>query len=61
MKIRVEVKNDILGDSIFWEGNDSDISEIRNLPARLLAKQVIRDGKTRKVGMWVVTVIKEDI
>jgi len=55
MKIKVEVKNDILGDSVFWEGDSANIDEIRNIPARLLAKRVILDGETRKDGMWVVS------
>jgi hypothetical protein len=56
MKIKVEVKNEILGDSVFWEGDISDISKIRNIPARMLAERVAADGKTRKDGMWVVSV-----
>lgn len=55
MKLRVEVKNDILGDSVFWEGDSSRVDEIRNIPARQLAKRVMLDGKTRKDGMWVVS------
>ena len=56
MKIKVEVKNEILGNSVFWEGAASDISKIRNIPARILAERVAVDGKTRKDGMWVVSV-----
>ena len=55
MKIKVEVKNEIFGDSVFWEGDSSDIDGIHNIPARLLAKKVMIDGKTRKDGMWVVS------
>jgi len=58
MKIRVEVKNDILGNSVFWEGDSSDIKQIRNTPARMLAEKVAADGKTRKDGMWVVSAIE---
>ena len=54
MKIRVEVKNKILGDSIFWEGPSTKINEIRNIPARMLAEQVVKDGVARKIGMWYV-------
>lgn len=57
MIIRVEVKNEILGDGIFWEGESDRISEIRNIPARKLAEKVIRDGQTRKDGMWIVSVV----
>ena len=56
MEIRVEVKNEILGDRVFWEGNAEDISEIRNIPARMLAERVVIDKKTRKAGMWIVSV-----
>lgn len=59
MKIRVEVKNKILGDSIFWEGDSEDVDEILNFPARELAKMVKVDGGTKKNGMWVVSEVKE--
>jgi len=55
--IRVEVKNEILGDHIFWEGDSSKISEIRNIPARVLAECVVKDGKERCSGMWVVSAL----
>jgi hypothetical protein len=55
VKIRVEVKNDILGDSVLWEGDSKNISQIRNIPARELAEQVARDGVSRKIGIWIVT------
>jgi len=58
MKIRVEVKNDILGNRIFWEGDSSKIQEIRNIPAKLTAEKVIKDGVDRTCGMWVVSVLK---
>jgi len=53
--IRVEVKNEILGDSVFWEGPAEKIEEIRNYPARDIARKVAQDGKPRKDGMWVVS------
>ncbi len=59
MRIKVEVKNEILGDSIFWEGSDKNINQIRNIPARMLAEMVIKDGKSRNSGMWFVTVIND--
>lgn len=59
MKIRVEVENDLVGNSIFWEGDSKDINNIRNIPARSLAQDVIIDGEKRKQGMWVVSEIKE--
>ena len=57
MRIRVEVKNEILGDSLF-EGDESKIEEIRNLPAKMTARKVVKDGKTRISGMWVVSEAK---
>ncbi len=60
MKIKVEVKNEILGDRVFWEGDESEIDQIMNIPAKMTAKKVIKDGKTRKYGMWLVSVIKDD-
>jgi hypothetical protein len=55
MKIKVEVKNEIFGDSVFWQGDSKDIKSIKNIPARMLAENVVRDGKKRKDGMWVVS------
>ncbi len=61
MKIRVEYESDILGKDIFWEGDSSQIDEIRNIPARQTAKIVVSDGigTTRKCGMWIVSAIEE--
>ena len=44
MTIIVEVKNEILGDSEFWRGDESRIAEIRNIPARMTAEQVVADS-----------------
>ena len=55
MKIKVEVKNEILGDSIFWQGDSKKIKSIKNIPARMLAENVVEDGRTRKTGMWTVS------
>ncbi len=52
--IIVEVKNVILGDSEFWRGPEERISEIRNIPARMAAEKVIKDGQPRVSGMWYV-------
>jgi hypothetical protein len=54
MTIIVEVKNEILGDSEFWRGDESRIAEIHNIPARMTAEQVVADGKPRVSGMWHV-------
>jgi hypothetical protein len=56
-RIRVEVKNEILGKSVFWEGLASDVTQIRNVPARETAKLVARDGTNRVCGMWHVFAI----
>jgi len=55
MKIKVEVRNKILGNSIFWQGDSKDIDQIRNIPARYLAKEVLKKGGIAKSGMWYVT------
>ena len=55
MIIRVEVINELLGNSVFWEGDSSKISEIRNIPAKMLAEKVVKDGKKRTSGMWHVS------
>lgn len=52
--IIVEVKNEILGNSEFWRGPEEKIQEIRNIPARMAAEQVVQDGKPRISGMWHV-------
>ena len=57
MTLRVEVKNAILGDCVFWEGPAEKLDEIRNYPARDLARIVAKDGKARRDGMWVVSVV----
>ncbi len=57
--IRVEVKNDILGNCIFWEGPPASIHQIRNIPAREAAKLVVQDGVSRVDGIWYVSVLRE--
>ena len=59
MIIKVEVKNDLLGDSEFWRGDSRDVSEIRNIPARELAEMVAKDGVSRNSGMWYVSEVKD--
>ena len=53
-RIRVEVKNEILGDCVFWEGLATDVGQIRNIAARETAKLVAKDGRNRVTGMWHV-------
>jgi len=42
------------GNSIFWAGDENNISEIRNIIAKNLAVLVSKDGKSRSSGMWFV-------
>lgn len=56
--IRVEVKNKILGDCIFWEGEPSRIGEIENICALMTAKRVVQDGVSRSDGMWHVSMVE---
>lgn len=55
--IRVETESDVLGNGVFWEGPACRVSEIRNIPARNLARLVAADGKSRSAGMWRVSVM----
>lgn len=60
MKIKVEVKNGILGDIVFWEGDSEDIGQIENVVAKSLAQKVAAFGGVQSNGMWVVSEVKED-
>ena len=51
-RCRLEVRNALLGDSVFWEGVASDIGKIRNIPGRDVAAAVFRTGRPQKNGMW---------
>lgn len=53
-EIVVTYQSEILGSGIFWKGKPELINEIRNIPARELAKKVVKDGIERKDGMWNV-------
>ena len=59
MKIRVEIKSEIVGNSVFWEGDASDINKIRNFVAKDLAQIVVKDGISRHDGMWHVLAISD--
>ena len=52
MKCRIEVKNDILGNSVFWEGSEKEVTEIRSIPAKMVAEAVFRTGEPKHFGMW---------
>jgi len=51
-RCRLEVRNAILGDSVFWEGVESDLGKIRSIPGRDVAAAVFRTGNPQKLGMW---------
>ena len=55
--IRVEIENEILGDSVFWEGPSKRIGEITNIVARRLASLVVKDNIRRKSGMWIASAV----
>lgn len=57
--IVVSYKSEVLGAGEFWRGPDDRIKEIRNIPARRLAAEVVTDGKPRSAGMWTVEKRKE--
>jgi len=52
--IVVDVKSEVLGDSMFWRGPPQHIDQIRNIPARQTAQLVVKDGRPRTCGMWRV-------
>jgi hypothetical protein len=52
----VEVKSEVLGDSVFWRGPEGSIASIHNIPARQTAALVVKDGKPRVCGMWHVRI-----
>ena len=58
MKIIVTYENAIFGNGLHWEGDATKIHEIPNIPARLTAEKVVKDGKKRVCGMWHVSVVK---
>lgn len=60
MEILVETKSEVVGSGVFWKGPADRIGEIRNIPAREIAAMVARDGKSRVLGMWQVSVVKTD-
>lgn len=61
MHIKVEFKNEILGDGVFWHGPVDQIDRIRNIPARETAKLVAKDGKKRVSGMWHVSAYEPEV
>lgn len=51
-RCRLEVRNALLGDSVFWEGSAEEVHAIRSLPGRSVADAVFRTGKPQSLGMW---------
>lgn len=60
MQIKVEVKSEILGNGVFWEGHADRVQDICNIPARETAKLVAKDGVNRVCGMWHVSAWTDD-
>jgi len=58
--IRVEYSSDVLGNGVFWEGLEENVSEILNIPARRAAELVKKDGEPRRIGMWYVRKIDNE-
>lgn len=52
LRCRLEVKSEILGNSIFWEGSIDETAGIRTLPGRRVAEAVFRSGRPQSWGMW---------
>lgn len=46
MRIRVTYDTPLFGNHNFWTGDHSQIDDIPNVTARLLAKTVVKDGFT---------------
>ena len=59
-RIKVEVINDIFGNSIFWEGPAENIDEIKNIPAKRIAEKVAEFGGVRQSGMWLVSAVSNE-
>ncbi len=53
-KIIVHYESEVLGNGVFWQGDESEISNIRNIPARMCAEAVVKERKPKKIGMWRV-------
>lgn len=58
-KVRLEVKNELLGDSIIWEGYENETSFIRSLPGRVVAEAVFNSGKPKSWGMWYAYLLED--
>jgi hypothetical protein len=52
MRCRLEVRSDVLGNSVFWEGTRDETNEIRSIAGRCVADAVFRTGEQQTWGMW---------
>jgi hypothetical protein len=59
MRIRVDSENEIHGNSILWEGDARKIHTIHDIPVRITAALVVKDGRTRTSGKWTIAIVKE--
>jgi hypothetical protein len=59
MRIKIEVKNEILGDSVFWTGDIKDIHELEkmNIVAHQLALHIRMHKKPISSGMWHASIM----
>ena len=58
MRIRVEFRNEILGNGTLGEWDEHQTDNIPNVVAKWLAKQVVKDGVARQDGMWIVSQVQ---
>lgn len=58
MQIRVTYESEVLGNYTFWQGDESKISEIHNIAARMCAEQVVKSRTPKKIGMWRAELIE---
>jgi len=61
MRLKVEIESEMeeVENRVFWTGDSSEIGDIQNTPARMVAAAVREDGKTRKWGMWKVSKLED--
>lgn len=54
--ITVSYKSDVFGSGVFWQGKDEDVNQIRNIPARKMAQELISAKLVDTItnGMWMV-------
>lgn len=55
----VYYESEVLGSGIFWQGDESEIENIHNIPARVCAEAVVKERTPKKIGMWRVKLSEE--